>query len=103
MYPYGHKQPIKDPSKATFTLVDVNSKKEKKIFLDWLKKKGFVLISESMYDDEGIFTLGIPVNLELNKKVGYVSCLPVRAHLVYHGAKYYHKAYKFILDFLELN
>jgi hypothetical protein len=102
MYPYGDKTPKKDPGKVWLTLVDVKSKKEKNLLLDWLKKHGYTLMSEEMYDDDGLQTFGIPIDNRVDKVVGYVGCLPVRANQVYHGAKYFHGAVRFIIDFNKI-
>lgn len=85
-------------SRANYVLIDVHSKKEKNLLLKWLVRKGYVLMSEEMYDDEGFNTIGVSLKKEVDSKVGYVSASIIRAHWMFHGAKYYYKAKDFIIE-----
>lgn len=95
MYPYGNKIPEKDYSKVWCDLVMISSKREKKKLLDWAVNNGYSLCSQSLYDEDGFYTIAIPFKKDRN--IGYISLSLVKADLVYHGAKLFKSASTFIV------
>lgn len=94
MYPYGNKTPEKDYTKVWCDLVMVSSKREKKKLLDWAVNNGYTLMSQSLYDGDGFFTIAFP--FDKDRTIGYISLSLAKADLIYHGAKLYISALAYV-------
>ena len=53
---------------------------------------------KKMYEDEGRYSLGVALKKRMITEWGTYSCSMIRADLIYHGAKYYHKASRYISE-----
>lgn len=94
-FPFGDNPPPKDINKVKYNIVDIYNSEEKKKLFDFLLSKGYKLLADSMYEDEGFYLVGVPIN-KLNS-IGYFGVMSA-AEQVYHGAKHYQCVIEFIKE-----